>query len=148
MSGKCRLGIHSAKDLPEPLTQGLKLIYLSQGLDPSDSLVLRAQESLCPGMKIATSTLRREENVQTLQEGVTFVDIRGTIGMRLEVLERGEVDGVVIAEAALIRLGLTHLPRIKLPGPSAPLQGRLACISREDDHELLQFFNYLSLQMD
>jgi hydroxymethylbilane synthase len=140
LKGECRIGIHSGKDLPDPLPKGLKLIHLSQGVDPADVLILRKGEQLRPGMKIATSSLRREECVRALQENLTFVDIRGTVGARLEVLERGEVDGVVVAEAALIRLGLTHLHRVKLPGESAPLQGRLACVARENDSEMATLF--------
>ncbi len=71
---------------------------------------------------------------------VRFVDIRGTIGERLGCLERREVDGVVIAEAALIRLGWTHLHRIRLPGETALLQGKLAIVTRQEDSELNAFF--------
>lgn len=136
LKGECRLAIHSAKDLPEPLPKGLKLVALTKGVDPSDSLVLRQGEQLGAKKIVATSSVRREEMVRLLFPDVDFVDIRGTIGERLAKLEKGEVDGVVIAEAALIRLELTHLNRISLPGETAPFQGRLAIIARADDHEI------------
>jgi hydroxymethylbilane synthase len=141
LRGECRIAIHSAKDLPEPLPQGLELIALTKGVDPSDSLVLREGEQLSKGFVIATSSVRREEMVRALMQDVAFVDIRGTIEERLEKLENGEVDGVVVAEAALIRLGLTCLNRIQLPGETAPLQGRLAILAQEGDIEMRALFN-------
>ena len=146
LNGKGRVGIHSAKDLPTPLREGLTLFCLNQGLDSSDALVLRPNDSLSSlpsGAIIATSSLRREETVKILRDDFTFCDIRGTIGQRLAKLEMGEVDGVVIAEAALIRLGLTHLNRIRLPGTTAEGQGRLAVVGREEDQEIMELFKCL-----
>ncbi|MEZ5314989.1 MAG: hydroxymethylbilane synthase [Chlamydiales bacterium] len=140
LSGECRIGIHSAKDLPDPLPKGLELIKLTKGIDPADSLVLRNQETLSKKSIVATSSIRREEMVRKIINDVTFVDIRGTIEERIEKLHRREVDGVVIAEAALIRLGLTQLNRVKLPGPSAPLQGQLAILGRQGDVEIRNYF--------
>lgn len=139
-SQKVRVGVHSAKDLPEPLPEGLSCVAMTRGLDPSDSLVLSAE----PPQKIATSSWRREEVVKRLYPQVQCVDIRGTIEQRLAKLYNKEVDGVVIAEAALIRLGLTHLKRVLLPGPTAPLQGRLAIIAHKEDQEMARLFACLN----
>ena len=131
--GEIDLAIHSAKDLPEPLPEGLSLAYLTKGLDPRDSLVLREGESLetLPwGAWIATSSERREEAVRKLRGDLRFKDVRGTIAERLELLQRGEADGVVIAAAALLRLRLGDLNRVYLPGPTAPGQGQLAVVCR------------------
>jgi len=138
-----RLGIHSAKDLPVPLTMGLSLFCLTQGVDAADSLLLRRHEtlqSLPSGARIATSSLRREEMVKQLRADLNFYDIRGTIEQRIAKLETGEMDGVVVAEAALIRLGLTHLNRIRLPGITAEGQGQLAVVGREEDLEIRALF--------
>lgn len=124
LTGTIDLAIHSAKDLPDPLPQGLKIGALSKGVDPRDSLVLR-REPICV---VATSSVRREEAVRQLYPQCRFVDLRGTIQERLSK----DVDGVVVAEAALIRLGLTHLKRVFLPGETAPLQGKIAIVCRED----------------
>lgn len=143
IQGYCRLGIHSAKDLPEPLPKGLCIVALTKGLDPSDSLVMRAGntlENLPKGALIATSSIRREEVLRKLRPDFTFSDLRGTIGHRLSKLELGEADGVVVAEAALIRLGLTRLNRIRLPGETVPLQGQLAVLAREKDREMKVLF--------
>lgn len=137
LKGEIQVAIHSAKDLPDPLPCGLSLAYLTRGVDPRDSLVLKPGKELSSCTRIATSSLRREEAVrQLLSSGITFVDLRGNIEERLELLEKGEVDGVVVAESALIRLQLTHLPRIYLPGKTAPLQGKLALVIRTEDVQL------------
>lgn len=144
-----RVGIHSAKDLPSPLRQGLELFCLTRGLDPSDSLVLRPQEtlqSLKSGAKIATCSSRREEVVKQLRADLSFCDLRGTIEQRLAKLDKGEADGVVVAEAALIRLGLTHLNRLQLPGTTAQGQGQLAVVGREDDQSLKALFSCLDVR--
>lgn len=140
---QCRIGIHSAKDLPDPLAEGLMIAALTKGVEAFDSLVLRekdAIETLRPGAIIGTSSKRREEMVHSLRQDLHFKDIRGTIENRLALLENGEVDGIVIAEAAILRLGLAHLNRIRLPGEAAPLQGQLAIISRCDDLEMETLF--------
>lgn len=134
LNGACDLAVHSAKDLPDPLPKGLKIIAITEGVDSSDSLVIDGP--LENGMVIATSSIRREENVSRLNPHVKFVDIRGSIEERLEKWKRKEVDGVVIAEAALIRLELTHLPRIKLPGQTHPMQGKLALVTLATCNEL------------
>lgn len=144
LRGDCRIAIHSAKDLPEPLPAGLQLAALTEGVDSSDSLVFRPGEhlaSLPPGAVIATSSERRESAVLALRPNLSFIDVRGTIHQRLALLDHNRADGVVIAEAALIRLGLTHLPRITLPGETVPLQGRLAILSRQGDEEMEEIFS-------
>jgi hydroxymethylbilane synthase len=141
LNKECRIAIHSAKDLPHPLPQGLFLAALTRGVDPADSLVLREQESLPSHGIVATSSERREACVRQLFPQVHFVDIRGTIEERLAKLDSREVDGVVIAEAALIRLGWTHRHRICLPGETALHQGRLAIVAREEDEEMRQLFS-------
>jgi hydroxymethylbilane synthase len=141
-----RVGVHSAKDLPVPLCPGLTLFCLTTGVDPSDSLVLPPDislQDLRAGAKIATSSMRREEMVKKMRSDLSFCDVRGTIEQRLAKLASGEVDGVVIAEAALIRLQLTHLNRIKLPGATAEGQGQLAIVGRLEDRALKKFFEPL-----
>ena len=141
--GIVEVAIHSAKDLPEPLHPKLCIAAITQGVDRSDSLVLPEGEtidSLPEGAVIATSSERREETVRQLRANFRFSDVRGTIGKRLALLENGRVDGVVIAEAALIRLGLTGLNRVTLPGDTTPLQGQLAVMVRSDRKDLIELF--------
>jgi hydroxymethylbilane synthase len=139
----CRIAIHSAKDLPDPLPKGLTLVALTRGVDPSDALVLRDHqtlENLPLKAKIGTSSLRREKNILELRPDLISVDIRGDIHTRLALLDQGIVDGVVVAEAALIRLKLTHRTHIPLCGERAPLQGQLAVVAGQGDEEMCQLF--------
>jgi hydroxymethylbilane synthase len=149
LSGGCRISIHSAKDLPEPLPKGLALVALTKGVDPSDSIVLRnyaTLESLPWGAKIGTSSVRREKNIRDLRSDFVCVDVRGTIQARLDLLDRGIFDGLVIAEAAVVRLKLTHRTRVLLPGERAPLQGQLAVLALEEDVEMRQLFSCIDVR--
>lgn len=148
LQGHCQIAIHSAKDLPQPLQEGLTLVALTRGLSDRDSLVLRQGETLSPGMRIATSSKRREKAAAKLCQGLTFVDIRGPIEARIDALEKRVVDGVVIAEAALIRLNLTHLNRLPLPGATVPYQGQLAVVARTGDREMEELFAQIDVRQD
>lgn len=141
LGGHCDISVHSAKDLPDPLPDQLSLIALTKGVDARDALVLRegeSVESLPAGAVIATSSERRIDAVNALRSGFSFIDLRGTIGERLQLLQDGSADGVVVAEAALIRLKLTHLNRVYLPGATVPGQGKLAIVGRADRKYLLE----------
>jgi len=149
LNGDCRIGIHSAKDLPHPLLQGLELVCITESIDSSDSLVLQHHltlETLPYQAVIATSSIRREERVRELKPDVCFIDLRGTIHQRLAKLETGEAHGVVIAEAAIIRLGLQHLNRLKLPGEGVEGQGQLAVLARENDREIYELFHCIDVR--
>jgi hydroxymethylbilane synthase len=146
IEGICRIGIHSAKDLPEVLPESLCVIACTQGVDPSDVLVLREGEhleTLPLGAKIGTSSLRREKNIKALRLDLVCVDIRGPIDTRLALLDQGEFDGVIVAKAALIRLKLIRNTFV-LPGESSPLQGRLVITSKKADEEMKELFACLN----
>lgn len=141
---RCNCAVHSAKDLPIPLKKGLTIAAITEGIDNSDVLILKESvtlESLPVGAVIATSSERREENVRALRKDLHFVDLRGTIGHRLEQLNSGKIDGIVVARAALIRLGLNDLNMITIPGATADLQGKLAIVVRSDAHAMLELFS-------
>jgi hydroxymethylbilane synthase len=144
LQGEFRIALHSAKDLPEPLREGLQIVAITRGVDPSDSLVFNHE--LPTGALIGVSSLRREENLLKWRPDLQFTDIRGTIDHRLALLDEGKVDGVVIAEAALIRLGITHRKRMRIEGETAPLQGKLAVIAQKRDNEMEQLFCCLDTQ--
>jgi hydroxymethylbilane synthase len=139
IDGQVDIAIHSAKDLPDPLPEGLQLLALTRGLTAQDVIVGK-QFPLPYGARVGTSSLRREKNLHDFRSDIVCVDIRGTIEQRLALLDTKELDGVIIAEAALIRLNLTHYNRIVLPGESAALQGQLAIIGRACDESLVQLF--------
>lgn len=138
LRGDFRIAIHSAKDLPDPIPAGLKMVALTKGVDPSDVLV--HNHELQQGAKIGTSSTRREAMLRQWRPDFQCVDIRGTIQERLALLDTGQVDGVVMAKAALIRLRLIDRQWIQLDGDTAPLQGQLAVIAREEDTEMANIF--------
>ena len=78
--------------------------------------------------------------IKELNPNLEVVDIRGTIEERLALVDKGKIDGVVMAEAALIRLGLTYRKRMHLPGETAPLQGKLAIVALEIDIAMRDLF--------
>ncbi|NNM43206.1 MAG: hydroxymethylbilane synthase [Chlamydiae bacterium] len=142
--GEFRISIHSAKDLPEKLQEGLQIVAITKGVTSADVLVFREGESFetlpfCP--KIGSSSPRRDERVQSILPNCEIVDIRGTIQKRLELLVQNQVDAVVMAEAALLRLQLHQFPRVVLEGETALLQGKLAVVALESDQEMLMLFS-------
>ena len=140
--GAIRLAIHSAKDLPSPLPHGLSVVALTKGVDPRDSFVMRSSgrvETLPPSARVGSSSKRREAAIRALRSDFVPVDIRGTIDERLFLLDEGIVDGLIVAEAALIRLE-SDRSRIVLEHETEPLQGQLAIVARSDDAEMAQLF--------
>jgi len=146
LNKSCRIAIHSAKDLPNPLPNGLTMVALTNGVDSSDSLILPpgvTPANIKQSPMIATSSERREEAVSKMIPHAVFTDIRGNVNQRLQILDEEKVDGLVVAEAAIIRLGLTHLNRFKLPGETTALQGQLAIIARSRDKEMGELFSVI-----
>lgn len=134
-----RISIHSAKDLPEPLADTLSVVALTKGVDPRDVLVI-SPKGLPERPVIATSSLRRKEEIEKRFPNAVTVDIRGTIEARLSQLDSGQIDGVVMAQAALIRLSIHNRPVIELEGFAA-LQGRLVVLARKEDVEMASLFS-------
>ena len=132
-----RIAIHSAKDLPEALAEGLSIVAITAGRDPRDMLV----GNLFPGAVVGVSSKRREDMIK----GAVFVQIRGTIEERLALLDKGSLDALVVPEAALLRLNI-DIPRKALEGETAPLQGQLAIIARSEDREIEQLFEPLDVR--
>lgn len=138
----CQIGVHSAKDLPDPLPQGLIVLAYTESIDPSDVIVLKDHqrlENLPFQAKVGTSSLRRAANIKALRSDLECIEIRGPIEKRLSLLDEGKVDAVVIAKAALIRLKLQR-NTIHLPGEPCPRQGSLAIVSKENNFSMEQLF--------
>ncbi|MCB1085121.1 MAG: hydroxymethylbilane synthase [Chlamydiia bacterium] len=149
LNGGCRVAVHSAKDLPDPLPKGLKMVALTKGVDPSDVLVMpkgMTLETLPKGARIGSSSPRRDRVIHRLRPDLICHSIRGGVDSRLTQLDRGDFDGLVCAEAALIRLGETARNRIVLPGGNTPLQGRLAILAREGDQEMETLFSSVDIR--
>ncbi len=141
----CDISIHSAKDLPNELNEDLEVVALTKGVCSRDCLVLRDGQNLCSlprGAKIGTSSLRRISMIKSLREDLEVSDIRGDILSRLNQLNLGKFDGVVIANAALTRLKLS-VNKVLLEGETVSFQGQLAIIARKNREDLKRIFRPL-----
>lgn len=147
LEGRIDLAVHSLKDMPSTLPQGLCFADCWAGEDPRDALVLREAASLQElpkGARIATGSIRRREQLLRLRPDLVCCGIRGNVESRLRKMEEERLDGVILAAAGLKRLGMeeriTHLfaPDEMI---SACGQGLLAIECRKEDVDLLQLLN-------
>lgn len=135
LCGDIDLAVHSAKDLPETLPDGIDWFWLPWGEDPRDAVVIRRD----PPRRVGVSSARREAWVRRTWPDAECVTLRGNIPDRLARLDAGAFDAILVAQAALIRLGLAdRAARILSLGelPVPPGQGRLAVTFRTDDLRL------------
>ncbi len=106
LKGDIDFAVHSAKDLPEDLREGLEIAFTTDSIDPYDCLVSRSGlklDELPRGARIGTSSLRRKIQLKRYRDDLQIVDIRGTIEERLERIKDIDIDANVIERAALIR---------------------------------------------
>lgn len=143
LNNQADISIHSAKDLPYPLPAGLELFCLTKAFDKTDSLVSKNNQTLLQlpsGARIGTSSKVRKEELLSLRSDLAVVSIRGTIEERIELVDNGHIDALIVATCALKRLGLANRIAQILPFKTHPLQGNLAVIGRQDDQVLKRFF--------
>ena len=136
------IAVHSMKDMPSYLPEGLKFAHSPRREDPRDALIFRegykTLEDLPQGAKIGTGSKRRKYQLLKHRPDLEIVPIRGNIETRIKKIETENLDGVVLAASGLRRAGLEekidyYIPTdIMLP---APAQGILALEIREDDKE-------------
>ena len=135
LDGQVDLAVHSAKDLPAEDDPRVVLAAVPERASALDVLVTREGE-LPPGAKVGTSSLRRRAQVFRWRPDVLVTDIRGNVDTRLRKLDEGEVDGIVLAAAGLLRLGVVPehaAPMSVAEMVPAPGQGSLAVQTRADD---------------
>jgi len=143
LDGTAGIAIHSAKDLPYPIPQGLEVIALFEAADQTDSLVSRNNKTikqLPAGAKVGTSSPARRKELLALRSGLEVVSIRGTIEERIAKVDAGEMDALIVASCALTRLGLTHRVAEVLPFETHPLQGNLAIVALSGRTDLKSLF--------
>lgn len=139
IKGEIDLAVHSAKDLPDKIPEELEIAIVTSSIDKDDVLVSRENlplEALSAGARIGTSSKRRKEQIFTVRPDLEPLDLRGNIDERLEKLDKGEFDAIVVAAAALARLGLEKRITQRLPFETAKGQGSLALEIRKKDVEL------------
>jgi hydroxymethylbilane synthase len=141
VEGKIDLAVHSMKDVPTSLPEGLVLAATTERADPRDVLVAKAAsslETLPPGATVATGSLRRRSQLLASRPDLRVEDLRGNVGTRLEKLDRSSWDAIVLAAAGLLRLNLASRIAAYLPLESmlpAVGQGALALEIRDDDEK-------------
>ena len=149
LNKKIRIGVHSAKDLPDPLPEGLEVVAITAPLDSKDVIVFNSDidlKKLPPDLKIATSSLNREKNVKNQLPQAQTVDLRGAIDQRIQQVIDRKVEGVVIAKVALMRLGYKNLNMLELTGETTPMQGSLAIVARKNDLEMKELFKVIDFR--
>lgn len=149
LAGRIDVGVHSLKDLPSRLPDGLVLAAVPPREDPRDVLVSRHRrslESLPRGARVGTSSARRRAQILSSRPDATVLDARGNVDTRIRRLNEGRWDAIVLARAGLARLGRLHdatqvLPvSVMLPAPG---QGALAIVAREDDDQVRERIAHL-----
>ncbi len=139
--GRAHLAVHSAKDLPGELPAGLAILAVPPREDPRDVVVgpFGGLGGLTAGATVATGSARRAAQILEARPDLDIVPIRGNVGTRLEKLEAGHADAIILAAAGLRRLGLDPEGAAPLPvdvSTPAPGQGLLAVEGRDDDPDL------------
>lgn len=150
LRGTADLAVHSMKDVPITLPDGLQIAAISWREDPRDVLVSNrfdALERLPRGAVLGTCSLRRQCQIRAQFPHLQLVNLRGNVTTRLAKLDRGELDAIVLAAAGLKRLQLEHriteylATEICLP---AVAQGALGIECRSDDHAMLKLIKPLN----
>ena len=150
LGGEIDLAVHSMKDLPAELPDGLAIAAVPAREDPRDVLVSRNNvplEHLPKGASVATGSLRRRAQILNYRSDLSLVPIRGNVDTRLQKLETERLDAIVLAAAGLKRLGRQDRiseylsPDICL---SAVAQGALAIETRADEpsRQAVAFMNH------
>jgi hydroxymethylbilane synthase len=106
LGGEIDVAVHSAKDVPAELAEGLSLVAIPPREDPRDAICGAPSLAALPaGARLGTSSLRRAAQVRALRSDLEVVEVRGNVDTRLRKLADGEVDALVLAVAGLERLG-------------------------------------------
>ena len=146
LDGSIDFAVHSLKDLPTRLPEGLMLGCVTEREDPADALVVHEKhqdkqlDTLPEGAVIGTSSLRRLAQLRHHYPHFTFKDIRGNLNTRLRKLDEGQYDAIILAVAGLQRLGMGNRVHQNLP-PEISLhavgQGALGIECRSGDDDIL-----------
>jgi hydroxymethylbilane synthase len=139
IKGEVDLAIHSLKDVPTELPEGIVLAAVTERYDPSDVLVSEERydvDGLPDGATVATSSLRRRAQLLHRRPDLKIVEIRGNVDTRVRKMREGAADALVLARAGLERLGMgSRAPHTVVP-PEVMLpavgQGSLAAATLED----------------
>jgi hydroxymethylbilane synthase len=139
LDNRIDIAVHSSKDMPTQLPEGLELSAFLPREDPRDAFIGKAARSIAElpqGAKLGSSSLRRQALIRRMRPDLDVVLFRGNVQTRLRKLDEGVADGTILAMAGLKRLGLTHIVTDLMPledFPPAPGQGAICIESRIGD---------------
>ncbi len=138
LAGTIDLAVHSLKDLPTVLPEGLTLAAIPEREDVRDALVGARLADLAPGARVGTSSLRRAAQLRAMRPDLKVETIRGNVDTRLRKLDEGQYDAILLAAAGLRRLGwaarIAELLEAHAMCPAVG-QGALAIETRDDGGE-------------
>lgn len=150
LAGGIDLAVHSLKDMPTEVPDGLVISAITKRFDPGDAVVspeYQRFDALPLGAKVGTSSLRRKAQLLHVRPDLNICDLRGNVNTRLQKLEDENFDAIILAVAGLKRLGFGEritdvLPKsIVLPAVG---QGALAIETRADDAEIRALIDFLN----
>ena len=153
LQNKADIAVHSLKDLPTNLPEGLTLGCITKREDPSDALIVNEAnkkyklETLPEGSIVGTSSLRRLAQLKFNYPKLIFKDIRGNVLTRLDKLDSGEFDCIILAAAGLKRLGFESRIHQLIPNEislHAVGQGALGIECKADNTEVLEVLSFLN----
>lgn len=142
LQDRADLAVHSMKDVPTEQPERLQVGIIPTRENPFDAFISPMYPKLSElpqAAKVGTVSLRRKAQLLALRPDLNILPLRGNIQTRLDKLDRGEFDAIILAQAGLRRLGLQERIREKLFPPTmlpAPGQGALGLEYREDDEKL------------
>ncbi|HEV2129714.1 MAG TPA: hydroxymethylbilane synthase, partial [Longimicrobiaceae bacterium] len=146
LSGETDLAVHSLKDVPTRLPEGLRIAAVTQREDPRDVLLCRAGvasglQNLPAGARVGTSSLRRRAQLCAHRPDLAIVDLRGNLNTRLAKLDSADYEAIVLAAAGVIRLGwMERISEYLEPDRWLPAvgQGALAVVARLENGQVQQ----------
>lgn len=143
LEGKIDFAVHSMKDMPSEMPEGLIIGMIPQREDPRDCLLSRegyTLDTLPSGAVIGTSSLRRQAQILAARPDLQVKPVRGNLDTRIKKMMDGEFDAIILAAAGLERLAwqdqITERLSMDVMLPAVG-QGALAIQCREDDHEMI-----------
>jgi hydroxymethylbilane synthase len=143
------LVVHSAKDMPTAIPDGLEIGAVTEREDPHDALISKDNKSLKDlpqGATLGTSSLRRKAQILALRQDLNIVDLRGNLDTRIGKLKSGELDAIVVAKAGLNRLSRGDEASEIIPSDimlHAVGQGALCIEVRENDEQVIGIIKVL-----
>ena len=150
LAGGIDIAVHSLKDMPTEVPDGLIITAITKRYDPGDAFVSNKVKSLAElpqGAVVGTSSLRRKAQLLHARPDLVVKDLRGNVNTRLRKLDAGEYDAAVLAVAGLKRLGFgDHITEVLPKSMILPAvgQGALAIEAREDDAETRELVAFLN----